>query len=59
MMWYKVSETMLPIRVRVEIRRPNGTIEFGVFTINFQFITDSFVTLEIDPKWLWRIPLND
>lgn len=58
-MWHKVSETNLPVRVRVEIRRPNGSTEFGVFTEDAKFITDSYVTLEIDLRWLWRIPLND
>lgn len=59
MKWYKVSETELPVYVNVEIKRPNGTVEKGVFTPDFKFITDSHVTLEINLKWLWRIPLND
>lgn len=58
-MWYKVVETSLPVHVRVEIKRPNGSTEFGVFTPDIKFITDSLVTLEINPEWMWRIPLND
>lgn len=58
-MWYKVVDTQLPICVRVEIKRPSGSTEFGVFTEDIKFITDSYVTLEIDLRWLWRIPLND
>lgn len=58
-MWHKVSDTLLPVMVRVEIKRPNGSTEFGMFKSDFSFVTDSFVTLGINPKWLWRIPLND
>ena len=58
-MWHKVVDTQLPVRVRVEIKRLSGSTEFGVFTEDIKFITDSYITLEIDLKWLWRIPLND
>lgn len=58
-MWYKVSESNLPTYVRVQIKRKNGSTEFGVFIPDIKFITDSLVTLEINLNWLWRIPLND
>lgn len=58
-MWYKVAETSLPVRVRLEIKRPNGSTMYGVFTEDAKFITDSLVTLEINLKWEWRIPMND
>jgi hypothetical protein len=59
MKWYKVSETELPVFAKIEIKRPNGTTEKGVFTPDFKFITESFITLEINPKWLWKIPMHD
>jgi len=58
-MWYKVSESQLPVHVCVEIKRKNGSTEFGVFTPDIKFVTDSQITLEINPEWLWRILLNN